>query len=66
MAEPTVLFVTISMCENEPDGLGKKTIGINEEMKEGYEERIMLKLAHALGFDDATSVEIITPDGRFD
>ena len=42
------------------------SFGITKEKTKGFEEGIMLALAHALGWDDATSVEIITPDGRFD
>ena len=66
MSEPTNLYIEIIQREGSPDTSALTSINTSVEKTEGWEERLMLKIAHALGFDDATSVEIKTPDGRFE
>ena len=58
MSDTTVLYCQLHISENEPDGPGKKIISFNDEMTEGYEERLLMKLAHALNLDDVTSITL--------
>lgn len=58
MADPVTLYVEITSREGAPDAVGSTTISVNVEKVEGWEEALMLKVAHALGKDNATSITI--------
>ena len=60
VADGTELHVQIQFHTDSADGPTVVAIGITEEKTEGYEERLLLKLAHALDLNDATSVTVNT------
>jgi len=60
VADGTELHVQIQFHKDSADGPTVVSIGLTEEKTEGYEERLLLKLAHALDLNDATSVTVNT------
>jgi len=52
------LYVTIAQRENDPDAPAVSTITATIEKNDGWEEALLLKIAHALGKDSATSVTL--------
>ena len=58
MTDPVTLYLEITTREGAPDAVGSTTISANVEKVEGWEEELLLKIAHAIGADSATSVTI--------
>lgn len=56
----TELHVQIQFHKDSADGPTVVSIGLTEQKTEGFEERMLLKLAHALDLNNATSVTVNT------
>jgi hypothetical protein len=52
------LYVSIVQRENDPDAPAASTTTAVVEKLDGWEEALLLKIAHALGKDSATSVTL--------
>lgn len=60
VSEGTGLFVQIQVREGDNTGPQVHAVGMTDEKTEGWEHRFLMKLAHAIGLDDATSITVNT------
>ena len=60
VSEGAPLFIQIQIKENDNNGKQIHSIGLTDEKTPGWENRFLMKLAHAIGLDDATSITVNT------